>query len=499
MNKTAVVSTRFRDHPPGLFYLFFAEMWERFSFYGLRALLVLYMVHDLLYNHERSISIYSTYMALVYTSPIIGGLIADYYLGERKAIILGAILIACGHITLAMPNENFFFPGLAFIISGTGFFKSNISALLGRLYHHGDPRRDAGFTLFYVGINIGSLFATLICGWVGENIGWHYGFSLAAIGMIFGLLIFLRGIKSFKGHGEQPPDSIDRLPLLNGFTWEHVIYIMAFVSVPIGAIMLQNYQAFNYILPVGAVIIIAYMIYLSTHGTKDDRQGILTILVFMFFNAMFWSLFEQAGSSMNLFTDLAVDKNFFGWNVPTTWFQSLNPLFIIIFGPLFAQAWVSLAAKNREPYTPFKFFLGLVLTAIGFGFLAFGAYYPNSAGQVLMIWLILAYLFQTFGELCLSPVGLSMVTKLSPLKLIGTLMGIWMISLAYGHYIAGILARLSATTAEATPNQHLETYASAFMITMSVGFVSAIVLLIISPLLNTVFKREEHMKDDAAR
>jgi POT family proton-dependent oligopeptide transporter len=410
-----------RDHPPGLRYLFFAEMWERFSYYGMRSLLVFYITSEFLYSQDKAYGIYGVYTALVYTTPIIGGLIADRIIGDRKAIIIGGILIALGHISLVFAGEMMFFVGLSFIISGTGLFKANMSALLGKLYQHGDPRRDAGFTLFYVGINIGSFLAPLTCGVIGETYGWHYGFSLAAFGMLLGLVVFFRGMHSLEGHGLPPKNSIYDRPALWGITWEQVIYVLCFLTIPLLALVVKHHDSFAYILPVVGIGVVGYMLYLSFSMEGEERRNILTILVLMFFFMTFFALFEQAGSSINFFTKLQVDRSLFGWDlpyfgkeIPASAFQSLNPLFVIFFGPIVAQIWMSLAARNREPYTPFKFFLGLFPAALGFAVLAISTHYGNSAGLISMWWIVLVYWLHTIGEVCISPVALSMVTKLAP-------------------------------------------------------------------------------------
>lgn len=514
------VTTRFRDHPPGLFYLFFAEMWERFSYYGLRAMLVLYMTSELLYADEKSYGIYATYTALVYTTPIIGGILADQILGKRRAIILGGILIGLGHLVLAIPTHDLFFYGLAFIISGTGLFKANISALLGQLYHHGDPRRDAGFTLFYVGINVGSFIAPLICGTVGELYGWHYGFGLAAIGMLTGLITFYRGLDALEGKGVPPEDSIATHKPIPGLSWQSIIYLLVFIAVPFLAFMLRNHQFFDNIIYVVGVGIVIYLVYLAFTYHDYERKAILTILVMLFFFTMFFALFEQVGGALNLFTKRIVNREFMGWEIPTTWFQALNPLFVIALGPLFAQVWVKLGAAKKEPYTPFKFFLGLLQPSLGFAALAYGASCCTETGLVSIWWLVLAYFLFTTGELCISPVGLAMVTKLAPQKLTGTLMGIWMIGLAYGNYLAGVMSKLASieTQVEDVPADPIGVdgdipgavlpdvsipdivaqatiYSDAFTTVMYIGLAASVLMLLIVPLLNPVFKREEKMKD----
>ncbi len=495
MAQPHVVSTRFRDHPPGLFYLFFAEMWERFSYYGLRALLVFYLTAELLYSQEAAYGVYATYTALIYTTPIIGGFIADRILGDRKAIVAGGILIALGHISLALPGEWLFFVGLSLIITGTGLFKANVSALLGKLYEHGDYRRDAGFTLFYIGINVGAFLAPLTCGVIGELYGWHYGFSLAAFGMILGLVFFFRGLPSMEGHGLPPKGAILNKPAFLGLNWEQATYMLAFLAVPLSALVIKNHNHFDYILPVVGIMVVAYMIYLSLKTEGNERWNILTILVLMFFFMSFFALFEQAGSSINFFTKLQVDRHILGYEIPASAFQSLNPMFVILLGPFIAQLWIRMGAAKREPNAPVKFFIGLLGAALGFVVLAFCTRFADMNGLVSPWWIVLVYLIHTVGEICISPSGLSMVTKLAPARLTGTLMGVWFISLAYGNYLAGVLSKLSAVDLNITEGAAtLPTYASAFSSVAYIGFGVAILMLIITPFLSSVFNREASMK-----
>ncbi|MBP6985434.1 MAG: MFS transporter [Alphaproteobacteria bacterium] len=503
---SAVASTRFRDHPPGLTYLFFAELWERFSFYGLRALLVFYVTSEFLYSQQQAFGILATYMALVYATPIIGGYLADRILGDRKAIIIGGIMIAMGHLFLAMPGETFFYIGLAFVVTGTGLFKANVSALLGKLYAHGDYRRDAGFTIYYMGINIGGLLAPLVCGTVGEYYGWHYGFGLAAIGMIVGLLFFFRGLPTLDNHGLPPKASPLREKVMLGLTWEMAVYLLAFVSIPLFAFLIKSHgvviyygeygiEIFSLILIIVEVVVFGYMLYLSAFMEKEDRKSIRTILVLMIFYATFFAMLEQAGSSINFFSKLQVDRYIFGYEIAASNFLSLNPFFILLLGPIIAHIWIALGRRGLEPYTPFKFFLGLFPTALGFVVLVASTYFPGENGLVSLWWVVLAYALHSLGELCISPVGLSMVTRIAPPQMTGALMGVLFLSVAWGNHLAGIMAKLSSTDdhiGETAVN--LLTYRDAFSYIAYIGLGVSLVMLILSPFLNGAFKREEKMK-----
>lgn len=381
-------------HPPSLPSLFFTEMWERFSYYGMRALLILYAVKYLQMSDSEAGKLYGAYTSLVYLSPVIGGWIADRYLGLRFSIVLGSILMGLGHLSLAFENLHFFYLGLGLLVVGNGFFKPNMSSLVGKLYIDKPELRDRGFTIFYMGINLGGFLGPLVCGALGESIGWHIGFGAAGIGMGIGLLTFLIGKKKI-------PHDLGRKPEKNVNT-------------------IQNPKT-NYL-------------------TKEEKRNIISILIFSFFSVFFWMAFEQAGSSMNLFADRYVNRNIFGYEIPASIFQSINPIFILIFAPLFAWIWSILNQKGLEPQTSVKFSMGLFLLSLGFLFLVMGAIEVSKEGVTSIWYLILAYLMNTWGELCLSPVGLSMVSKKSPARLGGLLMGLWFLSNSISHFLGGILA-----------------------------------------------------------
>lgn len=427
----------YQKQPAGLYRLFFAEMWERFSFYGMRALLVLYMVRQLAYSNEKAYGIYAAYGALVYSAPIIGGAIADRVLGFRWAIILGGTLMAIGHFVMAIEQEYFFFGALSLIILGNGFFKPNISSLVGKLYpNEQDPRRDRGFTIFYMGINLGALLAPIFCGFIGETYGWHYGFGLAGIGMVLGLLVFVQGQKVF-GEKGLPPDPT---AFKKWTTW---VLLGSVLAVPMVMFLVINYHVTEYVL---IVLIVAMFVGLTAvafaQKSTVQRDRLLVVVILLFFSSMFWAFFEQAGSSLTLFTDRVVDRAVGGIEIPTSTFQSVNPIFIVLFAPLFSVMWARLNRRGLEPSTPVKFALGLLQLGIGFGMLYLGSQ-SAEAGVVALLFLIVSYFFQTTGELSLSPIGLSMVTKLSPGKIVAFVMGAWLMSSAAGHLIAGQVAKLT--------------------------------------------------------
>jgi len=487
---------RFKDHPPGLRYLFFSEMWERFSFYGMRALLLFYITQEYSYTQDHAYGIYATYTALVYITPVFGGMIADRIIGEQKAIMAGGILIAFGHICLTFPGEWLFFCGLSSIISGTGLYKANTSSLLGKLYKRGDHRLDAGFTLYYVGINIGAFLSPLVCGIVGELYGWHFGFGLAAIGMLIGLLYFFRGIEAFGKQGLPPEDSIYSKPVLLGLNWEKFIYILAFLSIPMVALIIKNHQSLDYILTGVGLSLIGFMIFLLGTYKGLVRQNIFTFFVLVFFLGGFTALFEQAGSSMNFFTLNQVDRHFLSWEIPATSFQGIGPFILIICAPLVAKVWLNLGVKNKDPHTPFKFFVALLLAAIGLIILSISTNYAASNGLVSLWWIVAVIFIHTLGDIIMAPVALSMVGKLAPPKLSGTFMGIFFISISYGYYVAGALAKLSSIDTNITETTaNLSIYSSAFSSIAYIGFGLASLLLFVIPLLNRSFRQESHDHD----
>ncbi len=382
-------------HPKGLYLLFGVEAWERFSYYGMRSLLVLYMVKVLEFSTETAGSVYGWYTGLVYLTPLVGGYLADRYIGARRCIFIGGLLMAAGHFAMAFPPLPFFFSALVLLILGNGFFKPNISTVVGQLYEKNDPRRDGGFTIFYMGINLGAFFSPLVCGYLGEKVDWHFGFGAAGVGMLLGLAMYSWGQKRFLGDKGLKPT---RKPEVGK------------KDEPL---------------------------------TREEKHRIAVIFILAFFVIFFWASFEQAGSSLTLFADRQTDRMipFLNWEFPTSWFQSVNPLMIFLIAPLFSRMWIDLATAGRDPSTPMKFVLGLGLLCIGFiVMIAAAAMYYETGKPVTMLFLLGSYALQTLGELCLSPVGLSMVTKLSPIRFGSMLMGTWFLSSALANLVGGLFA-----------------------------------------------------------
>lgn len=621
----------FLGHPPGLFMLFFAEMWERFSYYGMRALLVLYIIKGFLSKSDGdAYAIYGAYAGLVYATPFIGGMLADRLLGARRAVILGGVLMAAGHLLMTWESEVPFFGALALLIVGNGFFKPNISAIVGSLYPEGSGKRDAGFTLFYIGINMGAAMAPLLCGYVGETYGWHYGFGLATIGMLVGLAVFVipasitrliilatafgtGGLMIFLNRNEviyalapnvgvalalmvagvfaflamadgglpedvgQPPDMEKLKKPIAGIPAEYVVYLCSFAIVPVIAGLMLGDGVLGALFSVvgievrliGLIMLVlggvggGMLIMEVTRSTKVEADRLIVVMVLMFFSMLFWAFFEQAGSSINLFTDRNVDRVFEtelvteaqvgqtvtvdvtqslngrtmgdkvitmtdidGWRdahegpgtatvdwpvsdddvgmgikgseVATSQFQAANAVFIMIFGLVFSTMWTFLAARKAEPSTPVKFGLGIAQLAAGFGVLWFGASAANEFGIVGQGWLLLAYLLITTGELCLSPVGLSMVTKLSPKRIVSMVMGAWFLATAFSNYLSAIIAMFTGVSHGSggsdvlpPPTETVHVYGEVFGIIGITAGVSALVVFALSPVLSRMMHMDE--------
>ncbi|MDD4777181.1 MAG: peptide MFS transporter [Fermentimonas sp.] len=484
-------------HPRGLTILFFTEMWERFCYYGMRGLLVLYLTKSLLQGDTQAFAIYGAYTALVYMAPVIGGKIADNILGYRIAVMLGAILMAIGEFLILGNSETWLYIGMAAIIVGNGYFKANISTLVGKLYKPDDPRRDSGFTIFYIGVNLGSLLATLIIVWVGERFGFKYGFGLAGIGMLLGLLIFRAGQKHFK-HVSSPPNPKKLHSKVFGpFTQLQLTVILSFLVIPL-LYLLIKYNSIVGILLVLTLLYVGYL--LIKEGVKGGnilRDRMIIFIILCLFNILFWALFEQAGSSLTLFADRSVDRNVFGlFEMTAGQTQFFNPFFIILMGSLFSVLWTKLSEKNMNPSIPAKFGYGMILLGIGYLITYFGKYTHNEA-YLVPLWIIVGiYFFHTVGELFISPIGLSMVTKLAPERMSATLMGCWYLSYSGSNFLAGQLAKLtgansdtSIVPAEASavlPStaeslfRYIDVYTVFGLISVGVG----IIVVIASPRLN---------------
>ncbi|HET9335597.1 MAG TPA: oligopeptide:H+ symporter [Sphingomicrobium sp.] len=423
----------FAGHPKGLYMLFFAEMWERFSYYGMRALLIFYLTQHWLFNDSKSNLIYGAYTSLVYITPVLGGYLADRYLGQRKAVLFGGILLAAGHSLMAVegvggqsdPTINVFWAALAFIIVGSGFLKANISVMVGQLYKLTDIRRDGAYTVFYMGINLGAAIGTILVGYLGQTIGWGYGFGLAGIGMLAGLVVFVLGKPALRGAGEAPQ--------LLARSKEWSLYAVGLAAVAVIWALVQYQDVIQNLLIVSGVALLGYVLYESFKLDKEPRERMFAILFLIALNPLFWGLFEQAGGSMNLFTDRFVDRG----GVPAAIFQSINPIYIILLAPLFAALWIGLGKRGMEPSAPAKFGLALAQMGLANLVLVWGAEAFGLAAMTPVIFVFLYYLLATTGELCLSPVGLSAMNRLAPSFLASLIMGAWFYMTAVGNFVAG--------------------------------------------------------------
>lgn len=568
----------FLGHPRGLVVLFLTEMWERFSYYGMRALLVLYLTQHFLFGPKEAQGIYAAYAALVYLMPVVGGMIADKYLGSRKAVIIGAVLLVAGHFMMAFEGnggrenltiggttyelqvegrdqnrtifavnggervqvaispegisrvgaepaaavaadaaapvvaaqaagfpaftatggyslettrdlgfgEPVLFFALSLIIVGVGFLKANISTVVGQLYEENDPRRDGGFTIFYVGINLGSVLATAACSYLGIKYGWAYGFGLAGIGMTLGLITFILGQSWLEGRGGPPQPEMLKTRKVFGLPFEAIFWIGGLVAVFPVWLLMQRHHIIETALPWLAAVIFASVVgYVVFKLRGAERSRMLVALTLIFFSVLFWALFEQAGSSLTLFADQSTSMPTW-FNAPMT--QMFNPGIIVIGGPIIAALWVWLGKRNMEPSTPVKFSFALVLVGAGFLLLTWASTTQAGADfRVPLLFLFLTYFLHTMGELCLSPVGLSMITKLSVDRVVGLMMGVWFLSSSVAHIAAGFIAQATSTATVAgvvtSPELALQTYGSIFGTIGWTGVVVGVVLLLLSPLL----------------
>ena len=543
----------FLGHPKGLFVLFFAEMWERFSYYGMRALLIFYLTKHWLFSDEKSGIIYGAYTALVYITPVLGGYLADRYLGQRKAVVYGAVLLTFGHFLMGFEGSggqdagslNIFWLALAFIIVGSGFLKANISVIVGQLYPRTDVRRDGAYTIFYMGINLGAAIGALLCGYLGETYGWSYGFGAAGVGMLLGLIVFIWGKPLLLGRGE-PSDPAKLVSTVGGVKLEWLIYLTGLIAVVICWWLVQNQDVVGTLLGIAGTILVLYVLGIATfkfvYGSFDaapkaplylfslggvlaiaafvgmfaklmsesaaqtlalsgfglslivviwqcfgkpnhDRDRIFAAMFLIIGSILFWALFEQAGSSLNLLTDRHVDRSILGWEPKASQFQSLNAIYIVLLAPLFAWLWTSMGRRGIEPSAPAKFGLAIVQLGLGFLVLVAGAASVGSGAMIPVLFIFLIYLLHTTGELCLSPVGLSAMNRLAPAHMASLIMGTWFFASATGNFVAGLIA--GATGSEKAggenvgPEVVMEVYSQIGWIAIGVG----IAVVLISPLI----------------
>lgn len=447
MNKKFENQPELFGHPVGLYILFFTELWERFSYYGMRAILVLYITAKTMdanpgmgWSDPKALALYGWYTMLVYVASIPGGIIADKLVGQRKAVLYGGWILVAGHTVLAIQYDLAFYYGLALIIAGVGLLKPNISTMVGGLYPEGDERRDKGFTIFYIGINIGAFASALLVGYIGENIGWHYGFGLAGIGMLVGMIVYQLGQKYLQGVGEY-----------------------------LGSDDNPNKEL------------------MSRPLTKVEKDRMLVMFLSFFLIIVFWGAFEQAGGLMNLYANEKTNRMLGGFEVPASWFQSVNAFFIIVLGTAVAGFWYNWKMKGREGSSLFKMAIGLIIMGLGFLFMRFASLEYEATGSSAMYWLVLAYLFHTVGELCASPVALSFITKLAPVKYASFMMGAYFAATGLGNKVAGLIGESAADAGETT------IFTGIVIFTVAVGL---IVLALLKPLKRLTHGAEDIDLDD---
>ncbi|MDZ4741158.1 MAG: oligopeptide:H+ symporter [Alphaproteobacteria bacterium] len=577
-------------HPKGLFILFFAEMWERFSYYGMRGLLIFFMTQHFLFDDGVAARQYGAYTSLVYLLPLIGGFMADKFLGTRKAIAFGAILLVAGHFTMGIEGPpaqqvltyqgqqyvfdvqgrmearqvglmvdgkkyaygastdggleikglpegapipsiltkgsfklsvkhadriytDIFFLALALIIMGVGFLKANISTIVGQLYSTGDPRRDPGFTLYYYGINLGAFWAAIACGWLGINIGWWAGFGAAGVGMALGFIVFGLGKPLLEGKGEPPnPERITR-PFLGPINLEWFIYLSGIVGVGLVWLIVQQNEYVGYMLAAGSFVVLSYLlVFMITQCTFIEAQRMILALFLIGASVVFWTLFEQAGSSINLFTErntflpvgsvaipgVANGDFILNYSLTAAQTQSFNAGFILLMAPAFSALWAYLGRFDLDPNPALKFGLALLQVGAGFFVLVWGAQFADENFRVPLVFLVFAYLLHTTGELCISPVGLSQMTKLAPAAVVSTIMATWFLASSWAQYVGGKVAELMATETVAgqvlDPGKALATYVEVFEMIGLVGLALGAGLIVLSPILRYL----AHDKDERA-
>ena len=472
--------------------LFFAEMWERFSYYGMRALLIFYLTQHWLFSDGQSTVIYGAYGSLVYITPVLGGWLADRYIGQRKAVVFGGVLLALGHLFMAVegdggqadPTINVFWFALALIIVGSGFLKANISVMVGQLYRMTDMRRDSAYTIFYMGINVGAALGTILVGYLGQTIGWAYGFGLAGIGMVAGLVVFVLGKKVLLGAGEAPR--------VLARSTELVIYAASVLSVGVIWLLIQYQSMVQSLLIVSGVALLVYVLYEAFKLPREPRQRIYAILFLIALNPLFWGLFEQAGGSLNLYTDRFVDRG----DVPASLFQSVNSIYIILFAPLFAILWQWLGRRGLEPSAPAKFALALFQLGAGFLVFVWGAQSVGMATMTPVLFVFLIYLLHTTGELCLSPVGLSAMNRLSPPTMASLIMGAWFYMTAVGSFTAGKIGEATGgESGEMSKDLVISIYNQIGWVAIGVG----VVVLALSPIVRRWMHLDTLRDEDGGR
>lgn len=474
-------------YPKQLWYLFFSEMWERFCFYGMRGMLTFFMVDQLLMNEKVANLQYGATQAFVYAFTFIGGLFADKILGYRKSLFWGGIMMIVGSIILAINPQQFFFLGISFTVIGTGFFKPNISTMVGTLYKANDARRDAGFSLFYSGINIGALLGGYACIYLGKNYSWNLAFGLAGIVMTISLLTFVFTQKSMADIGVSPLLNLDASKRK---LYEYATYIGTIIAIPLIMTMVSNPEYTDYFMYTIGPITLLYLAYEMRNFSINENKKLIAAMVFIVFSILFWAFFEQSGGSLSLFAANNLDNDILGLKLdPNGVNNAANSLFVIIFAPILGIVWIWMSNRKSEPNTVVKFGLGFLFLALAFYTFYTTRFFANAEGLTSLEMFTLAYFIITFGELCLSPIGLSIMTKLAPAKLQAVMMGMWFLASAYGQYVAGILgAGMASADENATKTEKLIAYTDGYNQLAIYALIAGLVLIAISPFIKKLMQ-----------
>lgn len=476
----------FNKHPKGLAVLFFSEMWERFCYYGMRGLLALYLIQVLMKAEVEAFAIYGAYTALIYAAPVLGGRIADRILGYKNAVIIGSILMSIGEFLILGGGDHWLYAGMGALVVGNGLFKANVSTIVGKLYKDGDSRRDSGFTIFYIGINVGALLATLIVAEVGMKVGYHYGFALAGIGMLLGAVIFMFGNKAFADKIKPPNPEKLYAKMFGPFTQFHLVILAIIAAIPVIYLLVRFNDVVGYLLLATAIYVAYALISVGLKGDKILLHRMIAFIILLLFNVVFWACFEQAGTSLTVFAERNINRMIGGFEMSAPTTQFFNPFFIMVFGSIFSLMWIWLNKIKKNPSIPMKFGFGIIQLGLGYLMVQIGAVFAQDYMMPLLT-LVFLYLLHTTGELFISPIGLSMVTKLAPKHFAGTMMGAWFLSWSAANYLAAALAKLTGT-AEAGANPpasetfgvYLDVFSKTGIVTIGIG----ILLLILSRPIN---------------
>lgn len=472
-------------HPSSLSILFLTEMWERFGFYIVEGLLILYLTHALGFADSAGYAVLGAFTAFVYISPVVGGYIADKILGFKNSILVGVVMLCVGYAFLSIAAEkNSLYAALAIIIVGNGFFKPNISSLLGALYVKNDPRRDSGFTIFYIGINTGGLLATLIAGFVKDHFGWGAGFGLSSIGLFIGMITFIIGLKSLKKEG-LPPEIIEIKSKLVTLIHSKTTLVIATILSIFAFMFLLHFETIaNVLLFISGIVLLLMLFAMAYKKEHEVGKKLLALILLTLVSIVFWAVFFQMWFSVNLYIDRDVNRHFMGIDLPTVFFLSFEPFYIIILGLFLAKLWETLNRKKKNIATSAKFSLAFFFIALGFAVLALSTYFHDSQNLVNPFWIVGGYFFVTVGELLLSPIGLAAVTVLAPPELVGMMMGVWLIAIGFGGKLAGVIANFSSIPKGIT-NTLVESryYGHAFWFYVGLSIVLGFVLLALVPIL----------------